>query len=105
MQHPRVIIEQTNESRKRNCNASGTPGEGAPARQTRREVQPRLYKTNNMCVRSNSNPLVRCYIESRDVTVTMLVSLNKGTAAMLVSPTNPLGIERYSYANVFFCFG
>jgi len=34
----------------------------------------------------------------------MLVSLNKGTAAMLVSPTNPLGIELYSYANVFFCF-
>ena len=30
---------------------------------------------------------------------------NKGTAAMLVSPTSPLGIELYSYANVFFCFG
>ena len=42
---------------------------------------------------------------SRDVTAAMLVSLNKGTAAMLVSPTNPLGIELYSYANVFFCFG
>ena len=35
----------------------------------------------------------------------MLVSLNKGTAAILVSPTNPLGIEPYAYANVFFCFG
>ena len=33
------------------------------------------------------------------------VSLNKGTAAMLVSPTNPPGTELYSYANVFFCFG
>ena len=32
---------------------------------------------------------------SRDVTSAMLVSLNKGTAAMLVSPTNPLGIELY----------
>ena len=26
------------------------------------------------------------------------------TAAMMVSPTNPPGIELYSYANVFFCF-
>ena len=41
---------------------------------------------------------------SRDVTVAMMVSLNKGTAARLVSPINPLGIELYSYANVFFCF-
>ena len=35
----------------------------------------------------------------------MLVSLNKGTAAMLVSPINPPGIKFYSYANVSFCFG
>ena len=42
---------------------------------------------------------------SRDVTAAMLVSLNKGTAAMLVSQSNPPGIELYSYANVFFCFG
>ena len=42
---------------------------------------------------------------SRDVTVAMLVTLNKGMAAMLVSPINPPGIELYSYANVFFCFG
>ena len=42
---------------------------------------------------------------SRDVTAAMLVSLNKGTAAMLVSPTNPPGIEFYYHANVFFCFG
>ena len=28
---------------------------------------------------------------SRDVTAAVLVSLNKGTAAMFVSPTNPLG--------------
>ena len=34
-----------------------------------------------------------------------LVSLNKGMATTLVYPTNPLGIELYSYANVFFCFG
>ena len=35
----------------------------------------------------------------------MLVSLNKETAAMLVSPTNPPGIELCYHANVFFCFG
>ena len=29
---------------------------------------------------------------SRDVTTAMLASLNKRTTAMLVSPTNPLGI-------------
>ena len=41
---------------------------------------------------------------SRDVTEAMFLSLNKGTVAMLVSPTNPPGTELYSYANVFFCF-
>ena len=30
---------------------------------------------------------------SRDVTAAMLVSLNKGKVAMVVSPTNHLGIE------------
>ena len=42
---------------------------------------------------------------SRDVTAAVVMSLNKGTAAMLVSPTYPAGIELYSYANVFFFFG
>ena len=32
------------------------------------------------------------------------MSQNKGTAAMLVSPINPPGIELFSYADVFFCF-
>ena len=41
---------------------------------------------------------------SRDVTAAMLVSLNNGTAIMLVYPTNPPGIELYYHANVFFCF-
>ena len=41
-------------------------------------------------------------IDCFDVTAAMLVSLNKGTAAMLVSPTNPLGIELYSYARFSF---
>ena len=41
---------------------------------------------------------------SRDVTTAMLVPLNKGTAAMFASPSNPRGIELYSYTNVFFCF-
>ena len=35
----------------------------------------------------------------------MLVSLNKVTVAMLVSPSNLLGMKLYSYANVCFCFG
>ena len=42
---------------------------------------------------------------SRDVTGDTLLSLNKGTAAMLMFPTKPPGIELYSYANVFCCFG
>ena len=42
---------------------------------------------------------------SRDVTAAMLVSQNKGTAAMFVSPANPPEIKLYSYAKVFFCFG
>ena len=43
---------------------------------------------------------------SRDETVaTKLVSLNKGMVAMLVPPTNPLGIELCSYTDVFLCFG
>ena len=41
---------------------------------------------------------------SHDVTVAMLVSQNNEMAAMLVSWSNPPGIERYCYANVFFCF-
>ena len=45
-------------------------------------------------------PIYRVF--SRDVTAAMLGALNKGMAAMLVSPTNPLGIELYSYASVFF---
>ena len=42
---------------------------------------------------------------SRDVMAPML-SLNKGTAAMLVSRTNPLGIELYTLCKLFilFCF-
>ena len=44
-------------------------------------------------------------IFSCDVTAAMLVSLNKGTAAMMLSLAKPPGIELYSYANAFFCFG
>jgi len=44
-------------------------------------------------------------IFSRDVTAAMLVFLNKGAAAVLVSPTNPLRIELYSNSKAFFCFG
>jgi len=31
------------------------------------------------------------------------VSQNNETAAMLVSQTNPVGVELFSYANAFFC--
>ena len=47
---------------------------------------------------------VQYRVFSRDVTAAMLVSLNKGTVALWVSPINPPGIELYSCANVFFCF-
>ena len=33
----------------------------------------------------------------------ILVFQNSETAAMLVSQTNPLGVELFSYANAFFC--
>ena len=39
---------------------------------------------------------------SHDVMVVILVSQNNETAAMLVSQTNPLGVELSSYANAFF---
>ena len=32
-----------------------------------------------------------------------LVSQNNEAAAMLVSQTNPVGVELFSYANAFFC--
>ena len=41
---------------------------------------------------------------SHDVTVAMLVSPNNEMAAILVSRSNPPGIESYYDANVFFCF-
>ena len=41
---------------------------------------------------------------SHDVTAALLVSPNNEMAAMLVSRSNPPGIESYYYANVFFCF-
>ena len=44
------------------------------------------------------------YSVSHDVEATMLVSLTKGRAAMLVLPTNPLGMELYSCSKVRFCF-
>ena len=41
---------------------------------------------------------------SHDVTAPILVSQNTETAAILVSQTNPLGVELFSYANAFFYF-
>ena len=40
---------------------------------------------------------------SHDVKAAILVSQNNETVAMLVSQTNPLGVELFSYANAFFC--
>ena len=48
---------------------------------------------------------------ARGVTAAMLVSVNKETAAMLMAPTSPLGIELDFHAKIFFvcffcfCFG
>ena len=40
---------------------------------------------------------------SHDVTAAILVFQNNKTAAMLVCQENPLGVELFSYVNVFFC--
>ena len=40
---------------------------------------------------------------SRNITAAILVFQNNETVAMLVSQTNPLGVELFSYANAFFC--
>ena len=40
---------------------------------------------------------------SHDVMVAILVSHNNKTVAMLVSQTNPVGVELFSYAKAFFC--
>ena len=40
---------------------------------------------------------------SHDVTATILVFRNNETAAMLVYPENPLGVELFSHVNAFFC--
>ena len=40
---------------------------------------------------------------SRDVTAAILMSQNNEMAAILVSLTNPVGVELFSYANAFLC--
>ena len=40
---------------------------------------------------------------SHDVTAAILVFQNNETAAMLVNPENPLGVELFSYVKTFFC--
>ena len=40
---------------------------------------------------------------SHDVMAAILVFQNNETAAMLVSPTSPVGVELLSYANAFCC--
>ena len=40
---------------------------------------------------------------SHDVTAAISVFQNNETAAMLVYPENPLGVELFSHANAFFC--
>jgi len=40
---------------------------------------------------------------SHNVTAAKLVSKNNETVAILVSQTNPVGVERFSYENASFC--
>ena len=40
---------------------------------------------------------------SHDVTAAILVFQNNETAAMLVYQQNPVGVERFSHVNAFFC--
>ena len=40
---------------------------------------------------------------SCDVMAAIFVSQNNETAAMFVSQTSPVGVELFSYVNVFFC--
>ena len=42
---------------------------------------------------------------SHDVKAATLVSLNKGTVAMLMSPNNSPGIQLCYHANAILCFG
>ena len=65
------------------------------------------WKPSGLVIQTINNGLYLLHLLrfSLDVTATMLVSLNKGTAVMLVPQTDPPEIELYSYANVFFCFG
>ena len=48
-----------------------------------------------------SSSLYRAF--SHDVTAAILVFQNNEMAAMLVSQQNPLGVERLSHVNDFFC--
>ena len=40
---------------------------------------------------------------SHEVKAAILASPNNETGAMLVTQTNPVGVELFSYANAFFC--
>ena len=48
-------------------------------------------------------PRGHCRAFSNDVTEAILVLYNNGMAALLVSQTNPLGVELFSYVNALFC--
>ena len=84
--------------------------------QSRNSVEQRAcsFRLNHTTSRSQTNRLFDSYIKrlskmyhvwfTRDVTTAMFVSVNKETAAMLVSQSNPQGMEFYSYAMFFFCF-
>ena len=70
-------------------------GENAKKKKSRKEEG----KEKKIHAEGRSNAWI-----SHDVTAAMLVSPNNEMAAMLVSRSNPPGIESYYYANVFFCF-
>ena len=67
--------------------------------------QPNVFCQWHSCVtsvvRKRKWPSNRVF--SHDVTAAILVSQNNETAAMLVSQSSPVGVERFSYANAFFC--
>ena len=50
-----------------------------------------------------SKKKIKYRVFSYDVTAAILVFRDNESAAMLVSQTNPLGVELFSYANAFFC--
>ena len=80
---------------------TNTPFLSSPLSLVQSEAEFEIFMVVSFTFSVNENS---CKVFTRDVTASTLVSLNKGTSAMLVYPNNPPRIELYSYANDF-CFG